>query len=431
LSLSRATLRATGRGIFAFSLEPIDMSRGLQIALISTDYPPLRTSAAVQLRDLAQQFAALGHKPVVIVPSLISAEPWTIEQVDGIEVLRVAAPPTRAATHLRRALAEMWLPFAMLRNLRKSPFGSAKWDLLVWYSPPIFFGPLIWALRRSSGARTYLILRDIFPEWAVDLGLIRKGPAYLLLKAVAAFQYALADSIGVQTESNLTYLQGWTKSGSRRIEVLHNWLSATPNTGCSIEIARTSLAGRKVFVYIGNMGVAQGIEIFMELIQNLRHRDDIGFLFVGRGSELPKLEAERASRNLGNVLFFDEIDPSEIPGLLAQCQVGLVALHPDHKTHNIPGKFVSYVRYGLPVLARVNAGTDLEKLIEDNGVGRVYAGYAVDELQRLAVELADDDALRRSMSEEGKRLGRSIFSPQAAARQIAEPSADCGQKIDG
>jgi glycosyltransferase involved in cell wall biosynthesis len=394
------------------------MSRSLLIALISTDYPPLRTSAAVQLRDLAQQFAMLGHRPVVIVPSPISDRPWMIERLDGIEVLRVAAPPTRAQSFVRRALAEMWLPFAMLRNVRKSPFRSAKWDLLVWYSPPIFFGPLIWALRRTSGARTYLILRDIFPEWAVDLGLVRKGPVYLMFKAIAALQYAVAEVIGVQTPSNLAYLAGWA-SPNRRIEVLHNWLAVTPDVGCSIAVENTVLAGRKIFVYIGNMGIAQGMDIFIELIQSLRHRHDIGFLFVGRGSEFAKLEAEKASRDLDNVLFFGEIDSSEIPGLLAQCQVGLVALHPDHKTHNIPGKFVSYVHYGLPVLARVNAGTDLERIIEDNGVGKVYVGNSVGELKRLAEELADDDAMRHAMSELGRELGGRMFSPAAAARQIA------------
>jgi len=395
------------------------MNRSLQIALISTDYPPLRTSAAVQLRDLAQQLAVLGHRPVMIVPSLTADQPWKVEPLGGVDVLRVAAPPTRAASLFRRALAEMWLPFAMMRGIRRSPFRSVKWDVLVWYSPPIFFGPLIWVLRRASGARTYLILRDIFPEWAVDLGIIKKGPVYLLLKAIAALQYAVADTIGVQTESNLAYLPNWTKSKGRKIEVLHNWLAATPNVGCSIQVARTSLAGRKIFVYIGNMGVAQGIEILMDLIHSLRHRDDIGFLFVGRGTEFSELKSETVSRDLNNVLFFDEIDPSEIPGLLAQCHVGLVALHPDHKTHNVPGKFVSYVQYGLPVLARVNRGTDLEKLIEDSGVGRVYVGSSVDELKILAEELADDKALRSTMSEHGTRLGRSMFSPEAAARQIA------------
>jgi glycosyltransferase involved in cell wall biosynthesis len=400
------------------------MNRPLQIAVISTDYPPLRTSAAVMLRDLVQQFAALGHRPVVIVPSPTSDQPWTVERLEGIEVLRVVAPPTRASTHFRRAIAEMWLPFAMLRNVRKSPLRSVQWDLLVWYSPPIFFGPLIWALRRASGARTYLILRDIFPEWALDLGLIRKGPSYLLLKAFAAFQYAIADTIGVQTESNLSYLPSWTKSPRRQVEILRNWVAATPNVGCSIEIARTALAGRKIFAYIGNMGVAQGMEIFIELIESLRHRQDIGFVFVGRGTEFSSLVAERTSRALDNMLFFGEIDPREIPGLLAQCRVGLVALHPAHKTHNIPGKFVSYVQYGLPVLARVNGGNDLVGLIEREGVGRVYVGHSVDGLKRLAEEMMDDDALRNSMSERGRQLGLRMFSPEMAARQIVAAPPD-------
>jgi glycosyltransferase involved in cell wall biosynthesis len=393
------------------------MSRSLLIALISTDFPPLVTSAAIQLRDLARQFAALGHRPVVIVPSSLSDQNWMIELFDGVEVLRVNAPPTRAPSFVRRAFAEMWLPFAMLRSIRKSAFRSAKWDLLVWYSPPIFFGPLIWVLRQFSGARTYLVLRDIFPEWAVDIGLLRKGPVYLLFKAFAAFQYAMAEVIGVQTPSNLAYLSAW-KSRNRRIEVLHNWLTVTPNIGCSIAVDKTALGGRKIFVYIGNMGVAQGMDILLDLAERLRERPNIGFLFVGRGTEFSRLVSEKASRGLDNVLFFNEIDPSEIPGLLAQCHVGLLALHPDHKTHNIPGKFVSYVQYGLPVLARVNSGTDLAHLIEGQGVGKVYVGNSVDDLKRLALELTDQDSERTRMSENGRQLGRDMFSPAAAARQI-------------
>jgi glycosyltransferase involved in cell wall biosynthesis len=394
----------------------------LLIALISTDYPPLRTSAAAQLRDLTQQFAALGHRPVMIIPSPID-EPWAMERLEGVDILRLAAPPVRPASYIQRALVEMWLPFAMVRNFRRSPFRSAKWNLIVWYSPPIFFGPLIWMLRRGSGARTYLILRDIFPEWAVHLGIIKKGPSYLFLKAVAALQYFLADTIGVQTASNVAFLPNWTKLGGRRIEVLPNWLEVTPNVGCSIDIARSELAGRKIFVYTGNMGVAQGVDIFVELISSLRNRDDIGFLFVGRGSEFERLRAEKTKIGLNNVLFFNEIDPSEIAGLLAQCHVGLVALHPGHRTHNIPGKFVSYMRYGLPVLARVNKETDLERLIQDESVGRVYSGHLVCELRRLAEELADNDALRHSMSERGRELGSRMFVPVAAARQIVATTA--------
>jgi glycosyltransferase involved in cell wall biosynthesis len=288
----------------------------------------------------------------------------------------------------------------------------------VWYSPPIFFGPLVWVIRRASAARAYLILRDIFPEWALDLGILKKGPAYFLLKAVASFQYAVADVIGVQTPSNLAYMRSWERAAYRRIEVLHNWLEMTADVGCSIAIEMTALAGRKIFVYIGNMGVAQDMDIFIDLIENLRDREDIGFVFVGRGSEFANLTAQKKSRSLDNLLLFNEIDSREIPGLLAQCDVGLVALHPEHKTHNIPGKFVSYMQYGLPVLARVNPGTDLIRLIEQQDVGRVYVGNEVDELRALAEELADNAVLRHLMSERGKSLGKAMFSPHAAARQI-------------
>jgi glycosyltransferase involved in cell wall biosynthesis len=398
------------------------MSRSLLIALISTDYPPLRTSAAVQLRDLALQIAAQGHRPIVIVPSPLSGKSWELETLGGVEVLRVAAPETRSSSLVRRAIAELWLPFVMLRHIRKSPLSALKWDLLVWYSPPIFFGPLIWALRRSSGARTYLILRDIFPEWAVDVGVLRKGPSYLFFKAVAAMQYALADVIGVQTESNIGYLANW-QTPRRRVEVLHNWLEVTPDIGCSIRVQETALAGRKIFVYIGNMGVAQGMDILIELVESFRDRPDLGFLFVGRGREFESLVSEKTARGLSNVLFFNEIDSSEIPGLLAQCHVGLVALHPKHRTHNIPGKFVSYVQYGLPVLARVSAGTDIARLIDERGVGKVYVGDSVVELRRLAEELVEDEDARVSMSERGRELGRVMFSPAAAARQVIS-SAD-------
>lgn len=393
------------------------MDRKILVALISTDYPPLRTSAAVQLRDLAQQLVALGHRPVVIVPSSGTSKPWILERLEGVEVLRVDAPPTRSPSRIWRAIAELWLPFAMYGKLRQSPFAAAKWDLLVWYSPPIFFGPLILAMRWRSRARTYLILRDIFPEWAVDLGLIRRGPIYFLFKAVAAFQYSVAEVIGVQTPSNLGYLSGWARPG-RRIEVLHNWLVATPDIGCSIVVKNTPLAGRIIFVYIGNMGIAQDLDIFLDLVESLGHRKDIGFLFVGRGTEYARLEGEKVSRDLNNLAFFGEIDASEIPGLLAQCHVGIVALHPEHKTHNIPGKFVSYVQYGVPVLARVNAGTDLQRLIEEEQVGKVYVGNSVSELKRLAEQLVDDDRLRHQMSVRGRQLGRSMFSPTAAAQQI-------------
>jgi glycosyltransferase involved in cell wall biosynthesis len=390
----------------------------LRVALISTDYPPLRTSAAVQMRDLAQELLRQGHEPVMIISSIGLGSVWATEVIEGVQVLRLAGPRTRDTSYLRRTVSEFLLPFAMIRSLRRSPFRQTKWDLVAWYSPTIFFGPLIWALKRASKCRTYLILRDIFPEWALDLGLMRRGPAYWFFKRVANFQYAMADSIGVQTPSNLAYLSDWAKLPGRHLEVLQNWQTPAPDVGSSIVVSNTALAGRKIFVYIGNMGVAQGMDIFVDLAASLNHRHDLGFLFVGRGSEVARLSASVAARSLTNTLFFGEVDSREMPGLLAQCHVGLLALDPRHKTHNIPGKFLTYLLAGLPVLARVNAGTDLAKIIDDEGVGRVYVGESVEVLRSFAVELADARDVRVAMASRCRCLGARMFSPATAVLQI-------------
>ena len=390
----------------------------MRILLISTDYPPLRTSAAVQMRDLAQEFLRQGHEPVVIVPSADLHFAWKSEMQDKVEVLRLAGTRTRDTGYLRRTISELLLPFLMLHALRKSPHRDTKWDLVAWYSPTIFFGPLIWALKRASNCHTYLILRDIFPEWAHDLGLMGKSPVFKFFKTVANFQYAMADTIGVQTPSNMTYLTQWSKAPARRLEVLQNWQMPLPNVGSSISIPATPLAGRKIFVYVGNMGVAQGMDIFVDLAESLKHRQDLGFLFVGRGSEVARLSATVSARSLANTLFCNEVDSREMPGLLAQCHVGLLALDPRHKTHNIPGKFLTYLLAGLPVLARVNAGTDLAHLIENEDVGRVYVGNHVDPLRQFAEELADSPFTHERMAAQGRSLGARMFSPKTAVRQI-------------
>ncbi len=390
----------------------------MRIALIADAYPPLRTSGAVQLRDLAQEFVRQGHDVTVMVPLSELDTPWAIEMLDGVQVLRLAALRTKDTGYVRRTISEMLLSFAMLRGIRKSPFRSVQWDAVVWYSPSIFLGPLVAVLKRSARCRSYLVLRDIFPEWAVDMGLLRRGAVYRFFKVVERLQYSVADTIGVQSPSNLGYLAEWARRPGRGLEVLQNWLAPAPNVGASVSVAATPLAGRTIFVYAGNMGIAQGMDIVLDLAERLKNRRDIGFLFVGRGTEVPRLKARARERALDNVSFHDEVEPREIPGLLAQCHIGLVALDPRHKTHNVPGKFLAYMQAGLPVLARINAGNDLADLINMEGVGRVYVGESLDALQTLAQELCDDKAKRELMSSHARTLAQTAFSPTTAVRQI-------------
>lgn len=391
----------------------------LRIALIADVFPPLRSSGAVQLRDLSSEFARQGHAITVLVASPELDEDWRIDIWSGVRIVRLRTPKTKDVGYVRRTLGEFLMPYAMLRNLKKSPLAKEKWDGIVWYSPTIFLGPIAKALKKTSQCPSYLIIRDIFPEWAVDMGLMGRGLPYRFFKAIASYQYSAADVIGVQTPGNLAYFKQSAGETRQQLEVLHNWLAEAPNAGCSITVADTRLAGRKVFVYAGNMGIAQGMDILLDLAAQLKNRHDVGFLFVGRGSDARRLRHQAKSRKLENVVFMDEIDPDEIPGLYAQCHVGLVALDPRHKTHNIPGKFLSYMRSGLPVLASINAGNDLVDLINEKGVGAVCTNQSVERLGSLADELLQRLDQDHSIAERCKALATDMFSSMTAVRQVS------------
>lgn len=389
----------------------------MRLALIVDAYSPARTSAAVQMRDLARELRAQGHEPTVIVPSPTILSPFEVERIDEIDVLRVQAAQTKDVGKIRRAGAEALLSAAVIRGLHKSPFAKTKWDGVVWYSPTIFFGPLIAYLRRTARCPTYLILRDIFPDWALHAGVLRKGPAYSFFKLVERFQYTQANTIGVQSPANLRYFQDAHASSKPHVEVLNNWLAtASPKT--STWEMPVKLRDRLVMVYAGNIGVAQGMDCLIELATHLRVRAEVGFLFVGRGTDVPRLQALVASRGLDNVVFENEVDPDELSHVFAQCHIGLLALDPRHKTHNIPGKFLTYVRAGLPVLARINQGNDLGDIIDQYRVGLFSTGEDNSPLFANAEHLLSDESRRKEMGERGRVLAIELFSAPAAARQI-------------
>ena len=139
----------------------------MRIALIADAYPPMRCSAAVQLRDLSAEFVRQGHQITMMVASPDLRQPWSIEEWRGVQVLRLRTPKTKDISYVRRAIGELLMPYSMWRNLQHSPLGQSPWDGVVWYSPSIFLGPLVRRLKQKVRCPSYLIIRDIFPDTAL------------------------------------------------------------------------------------------------------------------------------------------------------------------------------------------------------------------------------------------------------------------------
>lgn len=354
----------------------------------------------------------------MILPSADINENWEIKEISGVRVVRLKSPPLKDLNYVRRTINEFLMPFFMLHNLKKSPIAKEKWEGIVWYSPSIFHGPLVNSIKKVSGCKGYLIIRDIFPDWALDMGLIGRGIPFYFFSLIARYQYHVADIIGIQSKGNYLYFEKWKHKPSRKLEVLNNWLNKPENNKCSIRINQTSLAERRIFVYAGNVGVAQGIDILLDLAIKLYSCRDIGFLFVGRGTETHRVRKFIKTMELNNVLCFEEIDPDEIQDLYSQCIAGIVSLDPRHKSHNIPGKFISYMQCGLPVLANVNKGNDLVSLILDENVGQVSDSNSIDDLLKNLYKLLDQVDNDNLLPQRCRDLFERKFSSEIAINQI-------------
>jgi glycosyltransferase involved in cell wall biosynthesis len=293
---------------------------------------------------------------------------------------------------------------------------GSPYDYIVFYSPSIFFGPLVKRLKRRWSARAYLILRDIFPDWAVDAGIMKKGLAYRIFKYFERSQYEAADVIGVETSRSFEYFRG-TRFESRT-ELLRNWTTGTKPPPCAHSAReKLGLEGKVVFFYGGNLGVAQDMDNLLRLARRMADRPDVHFLVVGEGSERRRLAEAVAQEHMSNVTILGPVDPSAYMSMLSEFDVGVITLDRRLKTFSNTGKLLGYLRCGLPVLASYNPGNDLEDLLRESGAGFGSVNGDDDLFYEHARRLCDAKT-RRGMGANATKLLHEHFSVKETAMQI-------------
>ncbi|MDP6546451.1 MAG: glycosyltransferase family 4 protein [Phycisphaerae bacterium] len=398
----------------------------MRICLIVDCYLPSGKSSAKLISDLAGELVAAGHSPVVVTPDdTLPGLCSVISESDGVTVVRVRSGKIKGASLVRRGLNEAMLSWMIWRG-GKRYFRENPCDLVVFYSPSIFFGGLVRRLKKLWGCGAYLILRDIFPQWAVDAGVMRgSGPIWKFFRRREMAQYAEADIIAVQSPANLEYFKSPELAGKYRLEVLYNWTrTSEPDVPeCSYR-SDLGLDGKVVFFYGGNIGVAQDMDNIIRLAEGLADIPQVHFLLVGDGSEVPRLKELIRSRGLDNIQILPAVGQKEYLGMLRQFDVGLISLAGGLTTQNIPGKLLGYMYYSMPVLASINPGNDLKDMLESHHAGLVSLNGADGELADQARRLASDGQLRETMGANSRRLLEEVFSVEKAAAQILRAAAD-------
>lgn len=388
----------------------------MEIALIVDDYLPSTKSVAKIMSDLAGELVRQGHVVRVLTVSETVRGDCEVEQCGkNLSVVRVRSGPIKGARHVVRAINEMRLSSVIRR--RAAAHLGRKADLIVYYSPSIFFGPLVSHLKAKWGVKSYLILRDIFPEWAIEAGVLAEGPLAQFFRWWAHRSYAAADMVGLESTGSRHFFNSIT--GSRYpTEVLFNWCDGDAgNVAAPSYRERLGLKDKVVFFFGGNLGVAQDIGNLLALAGELRDDPSAHFLFVGEGSECGRID-QYVKQGAGNVTLLPSVSQNEYLSMLREFDVGLISLDRRLKTANVPGKLLGYMACSIPVLASVNPESALPELVGDTAVGFCSLNGDRAALVRDARKLVCDAALRRDMGARSRALLEERFLVSAGARQI-------------
>jgi len=394
----------------------------MRIAIISDDYLPDSTLVhAKMLHELALEMLNKGHQPIVVCPgSAIQTSALKIDNIDGVEIWRFKSGKTRGVGKLKRAINETLLSFNAWRAI-SSMVKDNLFDGVVYYSPSIFFGPLVRRIKKYSQCPSYLILRDSFPQWAVDEGLIKSGS--LIEKYFRIFEkinYDSADSIGLMSPKNLDIFNK-TSNNKYNSHVLYNWANHKPNKDQNewIDVReRLDLHGKTIFFYGGNIGHAQDIDNLLRLALSMEKNSEAHFLFVGQGDEVELVQQHIAKRSTNNVSFLPSVSQEKFKHILSQVDVGLFSLAHSHKIHNFPGKLLGYMVDSLPILGSVNPGNDLIDVINESQAGYVYINGDDESLVSAGRKLASEQVLRSKIGRNSNRLLYKHFSVESAADTV-------------
>jgi glycosyltransferase involved in cell wall biosynthesis len=370
------------------------------------------------MHDLALEYVRLGHHVIVATPSGSNGGPTRITEEDGVTVVRVKSGDLKYTNKVLRLWRESRLSATMWRGARQF-FLANSCELIVYYSPTIFFGNLIRRLKAIWGCPSYLILRDIFPKWAVEAGLLRKGILYRYLKRKELGQYAAADVIGVEAFGNLSYFEKELPGNHYCTEVLHNWMRAQEQESCFPSWRqRLGLEGKVVFFYGGNIGAAQDVDNILRLASGLRGHEDVFFLLMGSGSEVHRINAEIEKEDLHNIRILPPLPQPRYLQCLSEFDVGLVSLDRRLKSHNFPGKLLGYVACGKPTLASLNPGNELMEFLHCADAGIACTNGEDKKLLAAALLLAIQPETRHRMGRNARELGNTAFSVRSIAQQI-------------
>lgn len=388
-----------------------------------------RTTADINSRaiypDLLRKFRNEGYSIFIVMPSERRLGlPTELKEQDGVHILGVKTLNLQKTNAIEKGVGQV-LVESQYKAAIKKYLSDVKFDLVLYSTPPITFPKVIAYLKRQNPqAMTYLLLKDIFPQNAVDLGMMStsgvKGLLYRFFRRKEKKLYALSDYIGCMSPANVEYVVRHNPEvDPAKVEVAPNSVELTAyglqlndneNDRLSIREKYNLPSDRPVFIYGGNLGKPQGIPFLMKCLEANAKRTDCHFVVIGTGTELPKLKAWYDSfylNNKVNVTVMEGLPKAEYDELVRACDVGLIFLDHRFTIPNFPSRLLSYLENKMPVLCATDPNTDMGRIAEENGFGFWCESNSVDAFTAILDKMIA--ANRQAMGENGYQFLKNNY----------------------
>lgn len=420
--------------------------------------------------DLMRKFRNEGHSVYIVTPcERRLGQETTLVDSKGVKLLNV-----RTLNIQKTNVVEKGLGTLLIENQYKAAIkrylSGVTFDLILYSTPPITFPKVIEYLKRTNPeAKSYLLLKDIFPQNAVDLGMmpgassfpastlkaakpsvkfqvssvkswvdLGKYQLYKMFRRKEKRLYALSDYIGCMSPANVRYvIEHNPEVDPAKVEVAPNSIEAPcppkgenfeneseddkvlreNNERCHIRKKYNLPLDKPVFIYGGNLGKPQGIPFLMECLEANAHREDCHFVVVGNGTEFPRLKEwygslrEKSQKNLNqnlSITLMEGLPKEEYDQLVRSCDVGLIFLDHRFTIPNYPSRLLSYLENKMPVLCATDPNTDMGRIAEENGYGFWCESVRPEDFAALVDRMLAAD--RKEMGEKGYEFLRKNYT---------------------
>lgn len=328
--------------------------------------------------DLLREFAKNGHNTVVISPRerRFNEETRLITE-DNCKILKLKIGNIQKTGIIEKGISTVLLESRFKSGVKKY-FDDIKFDLVLYSTPPITFAGVVKYIKKRDNAKTYLLLKDIFPQNAVDIGMMSKSGVksiiYKVFRKKEKQLYKLSDYIGCMSQANVDYLiKNNPEIMPEKVHICPNSIEVRPNPKNDNKEELRRKYGipldKTVFIYGGNLGKPQDIPFIIECLKANEKYDDRYFVICGTGTEYPKLKKYVDESTPKNVLLISGLPKDEYESFVGCCDVGLIFLDHRFTIPNFPSRLLSYMQNCMPVLACTDANTDIGNVITEGKFG--------------------------------------------------------------